>query len=191
MGDKHDDERSLVGQPPVARHILGNTRLAWVWLPLRLYLGTEWLLMGLSRLFDPAWTERGDPVLTLWQQSLDQGVSAMGTIARPAMIQGLLDSGAAVWFSRAMIAGELLVGLALVLGAFTGISAFTGLLLNTTSVFVGIGLGDPLMVPVACALILTWKTAGWIGFDRWLLLSFEPDLRPAITGLPTRTTTPA
>jgi hypothetical protein len=62
-----------------------------------------------------------------------------------------------------------LAGIALMLGALVGIAAFGGGLL-------GSGLVPPETLPVgplpfvaAVWLILAWKTAGWIGLDRWLL----------------------
>jgi len=41
-----------------------------------------------------------------------------------------LDAEAYSWFGKAVAYGELLVGVALVIGAFTGIAAFFGALMN-------------------------------------------------------------
>ena len=62
-----------------------------------------------------------------------------------------------------------LAGIALILGVLTGPAAFVGGCLS-------IGLWHAAGVPVGTLLfaavvwlVLAWKTAGWIGLDRWLL----------------------
>jgi thiosulfate dehydrogenase [quinone] large subunit len=65
--------------------------------------------------------------------------------------------------------GLTLAGIALILGVLTGPAAFVGGCL-------GIGLWDSagvqavtLLFAAVVWLVLAWKTAGWIGLDRWLL----------------------
>ena len=65
--------------------------------------------------------------------------------------------------------GLTLAGIALILGVLTGPAAFVGGCLS-------VGLWDSAGVPVVTLLfaavvwlVLAWKTAGWIGLDRWLL----------------------
>jgi thiosulfate dehydrogenase [quinone] large subunit len=65
--------------------------------------------------------------------------------------------------------GLTLAGIVLILGVLTGPAAFVGGCLS-------IGLWDSAGVPVITLLfaavvwlVLAWKTAGWIGLDRWLL----------------------
>jgi thiosulfate dehydrogenase [quinone] large subunit len=65
--------------------------------------------------------------------------------------------------------GLTLAGIALILGVLTGPAAFVGGCLS-------IGLWNSAGVPAVSLLfaavvwlVLTWKTAGWIGLDRWLL----------------------
>jgi thiosulfate dehydrogenase (quinone) large subunit len=65
--------------------------------------------------------------------------------------------------------GLTLAGIALILGVLTGPAAFIGGCLS-------VGLWDAAGVPVVTLLfaavvwlVLAWKTAGWIGLDRWLL----------------------
>jgi thiosulfate dehydrogenase (quinone) large subunit len=65
--------------------------------------------------------------------------------------------------------GLTLAGIALILGVLTGPAAFVGGCLS-------IGLWDSAGVQVVALLfaavvwlVLAWKTAGWIGLDRWLL----------------------
>ena len=75
----------------------------------------------------------------------------------------------ATLFSYLVILGETLIGLALVLGAFTGIAAFFGVFMNASFLFAGTAGANPLMAIVAILLVLAWRVAGWWGLDRWIL----------------------
>jgi len=65
--------------------------------------------------------------------------------------------------------GEVVIGVALILGMFVGIMAFLGAILNFTFVFAGSAGVNPAMIAVAGVLILAWRNAGWYGLDRYLL----------------------
>lgn len=65
--------------------------------------------------------------------------------------------------------GEVVIGVALIVGAFTGISAVLGSILNFSYVFAGAASTNPAMILVSGLLILAWRNAGWFGADRWLL----------------------
>jgi thiosulfate dehydrogenase [quinone] large subunit len=65
-------------------------------------------------------------------------------------------------------AGLTLTGIALMLGALTGFSAFVGgSLAELTSASAG-PAGLALFAAIVW-LVLVWKTAGWFGLDRWIL----------------------
>lgn len=64
---------------------------------------------------------------------------------------------------------ELLVGIALIIGVFTGTAALFGGFMNMNYLLSGsIGL-NPIMLLLAFFLILAWRTAGWWGVGRWVL----------------------
>jgi thiosulfate dehydrogenase [quinone] large subunit len=65
--------------------------------------------------------------------------------------------------------GELVIGIALILGAFVGVAAALGALLNFSYMFAGTAGVNPAMVLLSVLLILAWRNAGWIGLDRMLL----------------------
>jgi thiosulfate dehydrogenase [quinone] large subunit len=69
----------------------------------------------------------------------------------------------------AVAIAELTIGLALLLGMFTGIAALLGGLLNFSYVFAGSAGVNPAMILASTAIVLAWRNAGWIGLDRWLL----------------------
>jgi hypothetical protein len=79
----------------------------------------------------------------------------------------LLDSNAYTWFAKVVVAGEILVGAALILGLFTCIAAFFGGFMNWNFMMAGTASTNPLLFVIAVLLILAWKTAGWWGLDRW------------------------
>lgn len=185
----------LVEDPPLARMLFSDTRLAWLWLPLRLFLGWQWLESGRGKFNNPQWMETGEALRTFWERA----VAVPAPPARPPIafewyrdfIQSLLDAGAYTWFAKLVTYGELAVGIALILGAFTGLAAFTGGFLNWNFIMAGTASSNALLFAIATWLVLAWKTAGWIGLDRWLLplvgtpwrpgRLFDVDDRPAVT----------
>ncbi len=68
---------------------------------------------------------------------------------------------------------ETLVGIALILGLCTGVAAIAGGVLSLDMTRADPSVMTNVMTPslfaVTVAVILAWKSAGWIGFDRWLL----------------------
>ena len=44
-----------IEDPPIARALFGDTRFAWIWLIVRLYVGWEWLSEGINKAQDPGW----------------------------------------------------------------------------------------------------------------------------------------
>lgn len=58
MQDTHVARQRIKGfeDPPVARTLLSDVRVAWLWLILLLYVGWEWLSAGWGKLHEAAWT---------------------------------------------------------------------------------------------------------------------------------------
>lgn len=162
-----------VSDPPIATALFGETRWAWLWLVVRLYIGYTWIISGWGKLSNPGWMKTGEVLKGFWQYA----VAIPELPARPPIsfnwyrtfIQGLLDSGSYVWFSKLVVFGEILIGLALILGFFTGISAFLGSFMNWNFMMAGSASLNPMLFGLSVLLVLAWKTAGWWGLDRWLL----------------------
>jgi thiosulfate dehydrogenase (quinone) large subunit len=172
-------EPTVVTDPPIARFLFGDVRLAWLWLPLRLWLGWDWLNHGWDKLQNPAWVSTGTALKSYWER-------AIVTDPRPVVmydwyrdfLQLVLNAEAYTWFAKLVTFGELAIGIALILGAFTGVAAFFGGFLNWNFLMAGTASTNGLLFALATWLVLAWKTAGWIGLDRWLLRALGTPWRP-------------
>ena len=161
----------LIPDPPTAFALFQTTKFAWLWLIMRLYLGYTWLSSGWGKINNPAW-QTGEPLRGFWERAVvvpETGRPAIAFDWYRSFIQFMLDNQWYDWFADLIMYGELLVGIALILGVFTGIAAFTGSFMNWNFIMAGTASTNGLMLIVAVFLILAWKVAGWYGLDRWLL----------------------
>jgi len=163
-------DKSQVIDPPIAQFIFSDTRFAWVWVILRFYMAYTWITSGWGKFNNPAWVNTGDALKGYWLNALKIDPKPVITFDwYRAFIQFLVDTQAWTWFSKLIVAGELLVGIALLLGAFTGIAAFFGGLMNWSFMLAGTTSVNPVFFTFSILLILAWKTAGYWGLDRYLL----------------------
>lgn len=172
-------QSSQITDPPITRFLFADTRMAWVWLIVRLYMAYTWLTSGWGKLTGTGWMDGGASLKGYW-------VSALKTDPKPvitfdwyrAFIQFLVDTQSWTWFSKLVVAGELLVGLALLFGAFTGIAAIAGGLMNWNYMMAGTTSVNPVFFLLSVLLIVAWKTAGYWGLDRFLLPMLGTPWRP-------------
>ena len=161
-----------IHDPDVVRWLTHDPRAAWLWLPLRLWVGWQWLMAGRHKVVDEAWTGSGVALQSFWQRAVavpEGGRSPVAFDWYRSFLQTLLDANAHTWFADLVAWGELLVGVALILGAFAGIAAFFGAIMNFNFMLAGSASTNPMLFAIAIGLILAWKVAGHVGFDRWLL----------------------
>lgn len=161
----------LIPDPPIAFTLFQTTRFAWLWLILRVYLGYSWLTSGWGKITNPAWGT-GGPLRGFWENAIAIPETGRPPIAFDwyrSFIQFMLENQWYEWFAELVMYGELLVGIALILGAFTGIAAFAGSFMNWNFIMAGAASTNGVMLTLAVLLILAWKVAGWYGLDRWLL----------------------
>lgn len=159
--------------PPFANALFNNTKWAWLWLVVRVYLGYEWINASLHKLTSADWMQTGSALQGYWLNA----VKVPDAPARPAItyawyrtfLQSMLDHQSYIWFGKLVAIGEFLVGVALVLGAFVGIAAFFGGLMNFSYMLAGSASTNPVLFLLAVLLILAWKTAGYWGLDRFFL----------------------
>ena len=84
-----------------------------------------------------------------------------------AWLEWLADTGH-TFFGPLVAVGEVVIGICLILGLFTGIMAFLGAILNFSFVFAGSAGVNPAIIVVSGMLILAWRNAGWYGLDRFV-----------------------
>lgn len=163
---------TLVQDPPLVQKLLNSPLAGLLWLPLRIWLGWQWLEGGWGKLANPKWVQTGEALKGFWTSAVaipEGGRPAISFDWYRTFIQALLDAQAYTWFSKLVVAGEVLVGVALILGAFTGIAAFFGGFMNWNFMMAGSASVNPLYFVIAVGLILAWKVAGYYGADYVLL----------------------
>jgi thiosulfate dehydrogenase [quinone] large subunit len=163
-----------IQDPPIARFLFQSTRvMAWIWLAVRVWVGYDFLTAGFHKLTTPEWVNgSGAGILGFWKGALGTTAAGAPVITFDwyrSFIQFLVDTNSAGWFSYVIVSGELLVGLGLIFGAFVGLAATGGLLMNMAFMLAGTTSTNPVMAILAVLLILAWKNAGFIGLDRILL----------------------
>src|SRR3954471_10097424 len=159
-----------IPDPTITRFLFGDVRLAWLWLPLRLWLGWSWITSGWGKFQNPQWLDTGTALKSFWERALVVDPRPVITYDwYRNFLEFMLNMQAYTWFSKVILFGEMAIGIALILGAFTGIAAFFGGFLNVNFLLAGTVSTSPVMFVIATWLVLAWKTAGWIGLDRYLL----------------------
>lgn len=163
---------NIVEDSPVARSLFGDVRWSWLWLILRLYVAWQWIQAGWEKLHSPAWTgtKAGSAMSGFVNGALSQTGGAHPNVQAwyAWFLQHVVLPNITAW-SYLISWGEFLVGIALVLGLFTGIAAFFGSFMNVNYLLAGAVSTNPILFIIATWLVLAWKTAGWIGLDHWLL----------------------
>jgi thiosulfate dehydrogenase [quinone] large subunit len=161
-----------IQEPAIARFLFADTRAAWLWLVVRLYLGYEWISAGLEKLGAPAWT--GSQAGTALA-GFAKGAIGKATGDHPAVqgwyasfLQSFVIPNSGL-FGYLVAIGETLVGLGLILGALTGVAAFFGIVMNANYLLAGTVSTNPILAFLAIFVVLAWRNAGWIGLDRYLL----------------------
>lgn len=161
-----------VKDPAFLTKLFNHPLAAWFWLPIRVWLGWQWVEAGLHKFTSPAWMQTGVALKGFWA-----GAIAIPATGNPpihyawyrAFLQMLLNANAYTWFAKLVPVGELLVGIALILGLFTGFAALMGGLMNWNFMMAGSASVNPMFFALSVGLVLAWKVAGWIGVDRFVV----------------------
>jgi thiosulfate dehydrogenase [quinone] large subunit len=159
--------------PAFTRYLFSNTRAGLLWLPIRIFLGFEWVSAGWHKATGGGWLDGGSALHGFW-------TSIVAVPAPPAhaaitftwygdFINFMLNNHAESWFAYLITFGEIAVGLGLLLGALTGVAAFFGATMNMSFELAGSSSVNPIMFALAIGLILAWRVAGYYGFDRYIL----------------------
>jgi len=159
-------------EPRLAKFIFSSPKMAVFWLAVRLYVGWEWLSAGYEKAISPVWTGNqagtamGGFVAGALKNTAGDHPSVQGWYAW--VLTNLVQPNTVAW-SYAITVGEILVGLGLIFGLFTGIAAFFGGLMNANYLLAGTVSTNPSLFILATGLVLAWRAAGLLGLDYFAL----------------------
>lgn len=162
----------VIPDPPLAHMLFSTTKFAWLWAIVRIYLGYQWVNAGYHKITGQGWLDGGAALKGFWTAAVkvpENGKPAIAFDWYRGFIQFMLDNGWYSWFAPLIAFGETLVGVALIVGAFVGIAAFFGALMNWNFIMAGTASTNALLFVLAIVLMMAWKVAGWYGLDRYLL----------------------
>ena len=150
----HPSESTHIPEPPIAKFLFADTRMAWFWFIVRLYVGYQWLTAGLEKLTGHDFTIGS---------SFGQATHGGAWFLQHAILPNTAALAYVVTF------GEVLVGLGLIFGVLTGIAAFFGVFMNLNFILAGAVSINPIIGMLALLLVLAWRVAGYYGVDSYLL----------------------
>jgi thiosulfate dehydrogenase [quinone] large subunit len=165
--------RRQLEDPGWYRFLFGSTALVPLWTLARLYVGWQWLQAGWHKVDGDGWINNdGSALQGFWERIVvvpEEGRPAITYDWYRDFIQYMLDHDWYTWFAWLIAFGELFVGLALIIGAFTALAALFGATMNFSFLLAGTASTNPVLLVLGILMVLGWKVAGYIGVDRWLL----------------------
>ena len=166
-------ERIQFEEPRFAKFLFASTAAAWIWIIPRIYLGYEWAHAGWEKVTgDPSWLTSSEPLKGFVGFALTnagQGEHSAVNYGWYAAFLRWVGGNGATFMSKAVSLGELAIGIALILGLFTGIAAFFGGMLSMSFGLAGVAGVNPVFFLLEVLMILAWRNAGYIGLDRFVL----------------------
>ncbi len=155
---------------------LADRRVTGVlWLLLRLWLGYAWLKAGLPKVFgdkSEAWVgdKAGAAVSGFLKGALAraEGDSPQVQAWYADFVREIALPNAKL-FSYLVAYGEVLVGVALILGLVTHFAASMGIVMNLAYLFAGTISKNPQMLVAEAAIVFAGIAAGYYGIDRYLM----------------------
>jgi thiosulfate dehydrogenase [quinone] large subunit len=152
-----------------------------LWLVVRVYLGYLWLNAGYQKIWGKEnlvfWSGGGAGVKGFATAGVAGSTAGKGAGASYGWWAGFLHNFVipnSSWIAKFIACGEFLIGVALILGLFTGVFAFAALSLNLVYMFTGSAGVNPMYAIMAVLLVLAWRNAGWFGLDRFVLRAPGP-----------------
>lgn len=156
-------------EPRISKFFFASKYMAPFWTVVRVYLGWLWLSAGWGKVTNPAWvgSDAGRAVGGYLRGAISP--DNPNVTAWYAWIIENVFLPIAPFLSYLVAFGEVLVGIALIVGFLTGLVAFLGGLMNVMFLLAGTLSSNPVMFLLATWLVLAWRVAGYYGLDRWIL----------------------
>jgi thiosulfate dehydrogenase [quinone] large subunit len=166
---------------PIEVKLFNNTGIiTFLWLAIRLYLGYQWIQAGWEKFQNAKWMD-GTQLLGFWNGAIKNASGAHPTVGfdwYASFLQGLVNANAQTWFAPLVATGELLAGICLILGLFTGAAALVAAFLNFNFMLAGSAGVNPMYFLLGILLLMAWKNAGFWGLDRFVLPSLGTPWHP-------------
>ena len=189
-------------EPSFAKWLFASSRSAPLWLVARIWLGYQWLAAGWGKVTGTspaAWKPFG------WFhiEALGWGFTSQSWLRSTAGLKGFAGyalqnaSGAHAavnygwyasflrwiehgggWLAPVIALGEVAIGIGLLFGILTGVSAFFAGVLTTSFGLAGVAGVNPLFFVVEVLIVLAWRNAGYYGVDRYLLPALGTPWQP-------------
>lgn len=159
-------------EPKISKMLFASKASAPFWAIVRIYLGYLWLTAGWGKVTSSSWvgSDAGAAVTGYLNGALQRAGGERPSVTGwyAWLIENVFLPNATV-MSYLVAFGEVLVGVALIVGFLTGISAFFGGLLNVSFLLAGTLSSNPVMFILATWIVLAWRVAGYYGLDYWVL----------------------
>lgn len=134
---------------------------------LRIYIGYQWLVAGFGKITGGSFDASGFMTMATENEAVPGWWAAfLKTVALPNT----------EIFTFIVMWGELLVGIALILGVFTNFAALMGVTMNLAFLFSGAGILNVEMAVLTVFIVIAGKNAGRFGLDRWVLTTIATKL---------------
>lgn len=160
-----------IQDPTFLAKIFSSPKAAWFWLLLRVWLGYQWIEASLHKVTDPGWVQTGESLMGFWTRAASIPAEGRPPIAFDwyrSFIQFLLDTQSYTWFAKLVAYREMLIGIALIVGAFTGVAAFFGALHELEFHDGRLGQHQSMAVRTGPGHLGCLEDRGYIGFDYFL-----------------------
>jgi thiosulfate dehydrogenase [quinone] large subunit len=157
---------------PFINTLFNHPLAGLLWLPIRIWLGYQWITAGLHKLETPAWISTGEALKGFWTSAVAIPATGSAPIHYAwyrSFLEFLLNTGSYTWFAKLISIGEFMIGVALILGIFTGFAAFFGGFMNWNFLMAGSLSVNPLFLAISILLVLAWKVSGYFGVDYFLI----------------------
>lgn len=163
---------NIIKPTALEQFLFSSNRSSLLWLAVRLYVGWTWFQSGLGKLTNSSWVgENAGQALS----GFVKGAVAKASGERPSvsawyarfLSETVLPNSEL--FSYLVVFGELLVGIALIVGIVVGLAAFFGFFMNLNFLLAGTISLNPILLILSLLLVIAWRVAGYLGLDQVVL----------------------
>jgi thiosulfate dehydrogenase [quinone] large subunit len=146
-----------------------------IWLFARVWLGYQWANAGYQKIWGSErmgfWFNNGAGVKGFATGGVAASHGATASVAYgwwAGFLHNFVTPNSG-WIAKLVAISELTIGIALILGLFTGLAALGAVTLNLTYMLSGVAGVNPIYALIGIGLVLAWRNAGDLGLDRFAL----------------------